>query len=201
LRVVSSYPRRFSLRRWVTAPFAVIIFAAGLLQIADLLSLQWLPPSAFQLLADLEPVHIVNGYGLFMVMTTSRPEITIEGSNDGNTWLDYEFKFKAGDLRRAPRWVAPLQPRLDWQMWFAALGDYRSSPWFGNLMLRLLEGAPPVLALFQRNPFPQSPPKYIRALVYDYQFTTWSERQVEGEWWHRRLLRGFFPAVTLKRGR
>ena len=83
LRVATPNPRRFSLRRWVTAPVALIIFAAGLLQLADLLSIQWVPPSAFQLLSDLEPVRIVNGYGLFAVMTTSRPEIIIEGSNDG----------------------------------------------------------------------------------------------------------------------
>ena len=158
-----------------------------------------MPAPAFRLLSDLEPLRIVNSYGLFAVMTTSRPEIIIEGSNDGNTWLDYEFKFKAGDPRRAPRWVEPFQPRLDWQMWFAALGDYRSTPWFSHLMLRLLEGSPPVLALLARNPFPHSPPKYVRALIYDYQFTTWSERQAKGEWWHRRLLGGYFPTVTLNR--
>ena len=199
LRVATSTPRRSTLRRWVTAPIALIILAAGLLQLADLLSIQWMPPSTFHLLSDLEPVRVANGYGLFAVMTTSRPEIVIEGSNDGDTWLDYEFKYKAGDLRRAPRWVEPFQPRLDWQMWFAALGDYRSSPWFSHLMFQLLEGSPPVLALLERNPFPQSPPKYLRALVYDYYFTTWSERRAQGEWWHRRLLRNYFPAVSLKR--
>lgn len=199
LRVATPHPRRGAIRRWVTAPIALIIFAGGLLELADLLSIQWLPPSAFHLLSRLEPVRVVNSYGLFAVMTTSRPEIIIQGSNDGNTWLNYEFKFKAGDLRRAPRWVEPFQPRLDWQMWFAALGDYRSSPWFSHLLLRLLEGSPPVLGLLERNPFPQSPPKYVRALIYDYQFTTWSERREKGEWWHRRLLGGYFPAVTLNR--
>lgn len=200
LRAAPNYLRRFSFRRWVTAPFALMVFAGGLLQLADLLSIQWLPSSAFQVLADLQPLRVVNGYGLFAVMTTSRPEIIIEGSQDGQTWLDYEFKFKPGDLGRTPRWVAPFQPRLDWQMWFAALGDYHSSPWFSNLMLRLLQGSPHVLTLLERNPFPDSPPKYVRALVYDYQFTTWSERRKGGEWWHRRLLGGFFPPVALKRG-
>jgi hypothetical protein len=178
---------------------ALIIFACGLAQIADLLYIQWIPPTASRLLADLEPLRIVNGYGLFAIMTTSRPEIIIEGSNDGETWLDYEFKFKPGDLRRAPRWVEPFHPRLDWQMWFAALGDYRSSPWFTHLILRLLEGSPPVLALFERNPFPRSPPKYLRAVVYDYSFTPWSERRTQGEWWHRRLVGDYFPTVTLNR--
>jgi hypothetical protein len=83
-------------------------------------------------------------------------------------------------------------------MWFAALGDYRSSPWFSHLMLRLLEGSPPVLALLERNPFPHAPPKYVRAQIYDYQFTAWSERRARGEWWRRRLLEDYFPAVTLK---
>jgi hypothetical protein len=131
-------------------------------------------------------------------MTTSRPEIIIQGSNDGVTWSDYEFKFKPGDLRRSPRWAEPFQPRLDWQMWFAALADYPDSPWFSHLILRLLEGSPPVLALLRRNPFPQSPPKYIRALIYDYHFTTRQERRQEGNWWNRRPLGTYFPAVTLK---
>jgi hypothetical protein len=199
VRAATNHSRRFSVRRWVTVPLLLVIFAAGLVQLADLFAVQWLPPPAFQLLAELEPVRVVNGYGLFAVMTTSRPEIIIEGSNDGNTWREYEFKFKPGDLRRAPRWVEPLQPRLDWQLWFAALGDYRSSPWFSRFLLRLLEGSPPVLALFERNPFPHSPPKYVRALIYDYQFTNRSERRAQGDWWQRRLLGDYFPAVTLNR--
>jgi hypothetical protein len=199
LRATIPHPRRRSLRRWVTAPVAVVILAAGLLQLADLLSPQGLPPPAFELLADLQPARLVNGYGLFAVMTTQRPEIVIEGSNDGQTWLPYEFKFKPGDLRRAPPWAEPFQPRLDWQMWFAALADYRRSPWFTNLMLRLLEGSPPVLALFERNPFPHAPPRYLRALVYDYQFTDWQARRSQGVWWQRRLLGGYFPSVILKR--
>jgi hypothetical protein len=186
------------IRRWVTAPVAIVIFGCGLLQIADLLSVQWLPVSGFQLFADLQPLRIVNGYGLFATMTTERPEIVIEGSNDGDTWLPYEFKYKIGDPSRAPRWVAPFQPRLDWQMWFAALGDYRQSPWFSDLMLRLLQGSPPVLALLQKNPFPQAPPKYLRAELYDYQFTSWKERRETGNWWRRTLTGMYFPGVALK---
>ncbi len=198
LRAHVSSPRRFSLRRWLTVPLAIIIFAAGLLQLADLLAISWLPSEAFQMLTDLQPLRISNWYGLFANMTTSRHEIVIEGSNDGETWLDYEFKYKPGDLRRAPCWVQPFQPRLDWQMWFAALGDYRSSPWFSQLMLHLLEGSPHVLDLFERNPFPHAPPKYVRAVIYDYQFTTWSERRLRGDWWSRRLLGDYFPAVSLR---
>ncbi len=198
LRAPVSAVRRFSLRRWVSLPFAVVILAAGLLQVAGLLDVQWLPSSAFQLASDLEPLRVSNGYGLFAVMTTSRSEIFIQGSNDGETWLDYEFMYKPGDLRRAPRWVEPFQPRLDWQMWFAALGNYQSSPWFSHLVLRLLQGSPQVLALLERNPFPNSPPKYVRAIIYDFHFTTWDEHRSQGEWWTRRLMGDYFPAVSLK---
>jgi predicted DCC family thiol-disulfide oxidoreductase YuxK len=195
--VAGRAPRRFSVRRWITAPVAVVVLLAGLCQVAGLFRRD-LPGPASELLSGLEPARIVNGYGLFAVMTTTRPEIVIEGSNDGSTWLAYEFKFKPGDLRRAPRWVEPFQPRLDWQMWFAALGDRSGSPWFTNLMVRLLRGSPPVLALLGRNPFPQAPPKYIRALIYDYEFTGWHERWSERKWWDRKLLGGYFPVATLR---
>ena len=198
LRTSSPAPPRFSLRSWITAPITVIILAAGLSQIAGLFSRGNLHGPASKLLSHLEPARIVNGYGLFAVMTTTRPEIIIEGSNDGANWLPYELKYKPGDLRRAPRWVEPFQPRLDWQMWFAALGDPRGSPWFTNLMLRLLQGSPPVLGLLGRNPFPQAPPKYMRALIYNYRFTGWDERWAQGNWWKRELLGSYFPTVTLK---
>ena len=199
LSVARPAPRRFSLRRWVTLPFALVIFAGGLLEMADLLNIEWLPPAPFQLLSDLEPVHVVNGYGLFAVMTTSRDEIIIEGSDDGTTWRDYEFKYKPGDRNGPPRWVEPFQPRLDWQMWFAALGSPNSSPWFSHLVYRLLQGSSPVLGLLGKNPFPHSPPRYVRAVTYDYQFTDWPQRRATGAWWSRRLLGDYFPAVTLKR--
>ena len=103
------------------------------------------------------PFQIANTYGLFASMTTTRPEIIVQGSNDGVTWLDYEFPYKAGDLRQPPHWVAPYQPRLDWQMWFAALSEYRATPWFTNFMVRLLQGSPDVLGLLAKNPFPSRP--------------------------------------------
>ncbi len=131
----------------------------------------------------LDPLRSFNSYGLFAVMTTSRPEITVEGSNDGADWKPYGFKWKAGDLDRAPRFVAPYHPRLDWQMWFAALGSQRENPWFGNFLIRLLQGSPDVLGLLGSNPFPQSPPRFIRAQVYDYRFTTFAEKSGTGNWW------------------
>jgi predicted DCC family thiol-disulfide oxidoreductase YuxK len=143
------------------------------------------------------PLMIVNPYGLFAVMTTSRPEIVIEGSPDGQVWREYVFRFKPGPLARRARWSIPHQPRLDWQMWFAALGDRTDNPWFESLMRRLLEGSPPVLALFEADPFPDRPPKYVRALLYDYRFADSSTRAATGQWWVRQLAGLYFPEVSL----
>jgi len=144
------------------------------------------------------PFQIVNSYGLFAVMTTERLEIAVEGSDDGQQWRAYEFPYKPGDVSRAPRWAAPYQPRLDWQMWFAALSDYRSNPWFVTFVERLLEGSPQVLALLEKNPFPDRPPRYIRAMTYDYRFTTWDERRQTGAWWHREPHGEYLPPVGFR---
>ena len=144
------------------------------------------------------PFQIVNTYGLFASMTTTRPEIIVQGSNDGDTWLDYEFRYKPGDLRQAPHWVQPHQPRLDWQMWFAALSDYRGSPWFTNFMVRLLQGSPDVLGLLQKNPFPNAPPKYVRAELFDYSFTDFKTRRGTGNWWARKPHGLYFPQISLE---
>jgi len=143
-----------------------------------------------------EPFGISNGYGLFAVMTTERYEIIIEGSNDRVNWLPYEFPYKPGDVKRAPPIVAPFQPRLDWQMWFASLGTFESNPWFGRLMLRLLQGSPEVLKLFSKNPFPEAPPKYIRADFYQYHFTDFAGLGKTGDWWRREYRTEYCPAAT-----
>ena len=149
----------------------------------------------------ISPYRSVNGYGLFANMTETRPEIIIEGSDDLKTWLAYEFNYKPGALDRRPRFVEPHQPRLDWQMWFAALGSYQGNPWFLSLALRLLEGQPEVLALLAENPFPERPPRYLRAITYDYQFTTPAERQRTGNWWKRDNPRAYIPMLTLQNGK
>jgi predicted DCC family thiol-disulfide oxidoreductase YuxK/uncharacterized membrane protein YphA (DoxX/SURF4 family) len=146
----------------------------------------------------LEPFRSFNNYGLFAVMTQTRPEIIVQGSDDGREWLDYEFKYKPGDLKRRPQFVAPHQPRLDWQMWFAALGGVRQNPWFLRLELRLLQNSPPIVALLERNPFPNKPPKYIRATLYEYRFTNMATRRKTGEWWHRELIGPYVQPVTLE---
>jgi hypothetical protein len=157
---------------------------------------QW-PKAVAELRQQLEPFHIVNGYGLFRVMTKTRPEIVIEGSADGIDWLPYKFKWKPGDVQRAPRWVAPHQPRLDWQMWFAALGGQRENQWFLRFAERLLRNAPPVLGLLEHNPFPDAPPRYLRAILYDYSFSSTAERRATGAWWKRRELREYLSTVSL----
>jgi len=147
---------------------------------------------------ELEPFRTVSSYGLFAVMTTQRNEIVMEGSNDGVTWRPYEFKYKPGDVNRRPGFVAPMQPRLDWQMWFAALGSPEQSPWLDPLCVRLLQGSPDVLALLAGNPFPEAPPKYIRAELYNYQFTDAPEWRATGAWWRRTRVGEFLPAVSLR---
>jgi hypothetical protein len=146
----------------------------------------------------LVPFRSLNTYGLFAVMTTHRPEIIVEGSNDDRTWQPYEFRWKPGDVRRRPRFTGLHMPRLDWQMWFAALGSFWEDPWFLQFLVRLLEGSPEVLALLRHNPFPDSPPRFIRAVLYDYRFTARSARRRTGAWWRRRALRFYCPVLTLQ---
>jgi predicted DCC family thiol-disulfide oxidoreductase YuxK len=145
---------------------------------------------------QLEAFRIVNGYGLFRVMTKDRGEIVIEGSSDGIEWAPYEFKWKPGDVKRAPGWCAPHQPRLDWQMWFAALESPQQNPWLVGLIVRLLDGSRDVTGLLARNPFPDKPPHYIRAMFYRYRFTNSEERQKTGAWWKREELREYLPTIS-----
>jgi len=174
--------------------FVMILSIAGL---AGMFGIR-LPAVVYAAISPVAPFGVVNQYGLFATMTTSRPEISIEGSNDSVDWQPYIFHYKPGPLNRAPGWAEPLQPRLDWQMWFAALGNYRENPWLLRFMMRLLQGSPPVLELIDHNPFAGKPPKYIRAMVYDYRFTTFEERRKTGNWWKRELKGAYFPPISLR---
>ena len=150
-------------------------------------------------LAWIRPLRSVNTYGLFADMTESRPEIIVEGSNDRITWEPYEFRWKPGKLTTAPKWVAPHQPRLDWQMWFAALqGNYRKTYWFPNFMVALLQNRPEVLQLLAENPFPDTPPRYVRATLYDYHFTDTETKRSEGAWWSREQKGIYCPPISLR---
>jgi hypothetical protein len=130
-------------------------------------------------------------------MTTTRHEIVIEGSNDGVEWREYEFWYKPGNIARAPRWNIPHQPRLDWQMWFAALDEPGRVYWFSPFLVRLLQNESTVTALLEKNPFPEKPPLYVRALFYDYTYAN-SDEKADGLWWRRQLLATYFPPAHLK---
>jgi predicted DCC family thiol-disulfide oxidoreductase YuxK len=177
-------------------PLLVVLGSLGVFQILNTVAA--VPGPVDSLLRFIAPFGIVNSYGLFAVMTTSRPEIVVQGSNDGAIWLDYEFKYKPGDVDRPPPWVAPYQPRLDWQMWFAALSNWRNNPWFISFLARLLEGSPDVLNLLEKNPFPPAqPPRYVRALVYAYRFTDANTRRKTGAWWTREEQGAYLRAISL----
>ncbi|MBU6411195.1 MAG: lipase maturation factor family protein, partial [Verrucomicrobia bacterium] len=195
------FRRAIAWPRLITIPLAALVLALDGFQVASLsgASGAWLSPAA---LAEqwLAPFRAFNRYGLFAVMTTERHEIIVEGSNDGAHWLPYEFKYKPGDVNRAPPFVAPHQPRLDWQMWFAALGDYRDNPWFVRFCICLLRGSPRVLPLLKHNPFPNHPPRYIRAELFDYHFTNFAERQATRAWWKRRRIGEYLPPISLRKG-
>jgi hypothetical protein len=182
----------------VTVALMVFVLTTSGLQLLEMFSLP-VPGAARSYLQFISPLRIVNTYGLFAVMTTTRPEIVMEGSNDGTNWLAYEFRYKPGDVKHPPPWVAPYQPRLDWQMWFAALGNAGDNPWFYNFAARLLQGSATVLRLLDRNPFPEGPPRYLRALVYEYHFTDFAERRATGAWWRRTEKATYLPAISLRR--
>ena len=143
------------------------------------------PAWADRVMGWVAPLRSFNGYGLFRVMTTQRPEIVIEGSRDGSDWIEYEFRDKPGPVDRRPGFVAPFHPRLDWQMWFAALDPPGNGEWLRSLAGHLLRGTPEVVALLRRNPFPDAPPHMIHLVVYDYRFSTPEERRRTHAWWDR----------------
>jgi hypothetical protein len=180
-----------AIRRVVVGIVGGILVAVTAAQTVETI-LPWvIVPMPIEVLAQwIEPLRSANPYGLFRVMTTRRPEITVEGSDDGVSWKPYRFRWKPCELDRAPRFTTPHLPRLDWQMWFAALaGDCRATPWFIRFERRLLEGSPAVLGLLRENPFPARPPRYVRARLGLYTFTSWGSK----DWWNREDLGLFCP--------
>jgi hypothetical protein len=143
-----------------------------------------------------EPFRVVNNYGLFAVMTRARYEIEFQGTLDGHTWVAYSFRYKPQDPRHAPGIYAPYQPRFDWNLWFASLGSVSSDPWVMSVQQRLLENDADVLQLFAANPFARHPPRSVRAVFWQYWFTTPPERARTGAWWNRRFLGEYAPAVS-----
>jgi hypothetical protein len=168
---------------------------------AEMLRMPWpeLPLPTGPITA-LEPFRIANQYGLFAVMTRGRYEIEFQGSNDGQNWTPYPFRFKPQALDEAPGIYAPYQPRFDWNLWFASLTDYQNAQIVPLTEERLLENDPAVLSLFRGNPFPSAPPKFIRAVLWQYWFTTLQEKHDTGDWWRRQYLGLYAPVLTKEPG-
>jgi hypothetical protein len=143
----------------------------------------------------IEPFRIANQYGLFAVMTRGRYEIEFQGSQDGQSWMAHPFRYKPQDLNRPPGIYAPYQPRFDWNLWFASLGSWREYPIVPNTEVGLLSNNKDVLTLFAGDPFPQEPPRQIRAVLWQYWFTSMAEKRATGMWWRRQLLGLYAPTL------
>jgi len=148
--------------------------------------------------ASFDRLHLMNTYGAFGSVGKVRNEIIIEGTDaavpdDGAQWREYEFLAKPGDVRRRPPFIAPYQSRIDWQMWFAAMEDYSQNPWFVHLLYQLLKGNSGAISLLRSNPFPNRPPRFIRAEIYEYHF---SKDHSSGQWWERKKVGRYFPAIS-----
>ncbi len=144
----------------------------------------------------LEPLRIANQYGLFAYMTRGRYEIEFQRSNDGEHWTPYLFRFKPQALNKAPGLYAPYQPRFEWNLWFASLSDWQRSNFVPLTEERLLENDPDVLQLFHGNPVSQSAPRYVKAVLWQYWFTSMTEKRSTGNWWRRELLGLYAPELT-----
>ena len=182
---------------WCAIPVTMLAVASGGLQMFTRISGAVLPESLNSFTQLTSVFGVVNSYGPFAVMTRFRPEIIIEGSRDGKQWKTYGFRYKVGDVMRRPEFCSPHQPRLDWQMWFAAYSSVNRQYWFKRFVQKLLEGSTSVLGLMERNPFPDSPPRFIRARLYEYHFTTAEERRESGDWWKREPLRSYMGPAHL----
>jgi hypothetical protein len=148
----------------------------------------------------LEPFRIANQYGLFAVMTNGRYEIEFQGSEDGQNWTPYPFRYKPQALNEPPGIYAPYQPRFDWNLWFASLGDWRQNDIVPYTEERLIKNDADVLALFRDNPFKTTPPRYVRAILWQYWFTSMDEKHRTGNWWRRRMLGLYAPEITTVQG-
>jgi lipase maturation factor 1 len=178
---------------WVTAFFlAWLLYANIFLVLRQVFPTFSLPSKP---VAVLEPFRIDNHYGLFGRMTWKRYEIEFQGSDDGTHWITYPFRNKPQDPAEAPRIYAPYQPRFDWNLWFASLGEWRDNPWVLRAEQLLLSNDQDVIALFAANPFPQNPPKQVRAVLWQYWFTDLPTKRTTGMWWRREMLGLYAPSL------
>jgi hypothetical protein len=180
-------------RLWTQAIFLTWIFYAT----SALLIFMVYPeaPLPTRPIRSLEPFRFANEFGLFARMTRGRYEIEFQGSDDGQTWTAYPFRYKPQDVHARPGIYAPYQPRFDWNLWFASLGNWRQNRFVLEAEQRLLDGEPDVLALFAGNPFPKRPPERIRVLLWQYWFTDWNEKQQQNLWWRREEIGRYAPTL------
>ena len=186
---------------WFAGP--VIVFAGAVLfmsywPVRNMLS------SRQRMNMSFNPFHLVNTYGAFGSIGRERREVVIEGTEEERltphtVWKEYEFKGKPGAVRRLPRQWAPYHLRLDWLMWFAAISPGYAHQWLMPLLQRLLRNDRPTLRLLRHSPFPDSPPRYVRAQLYEYRFTTFAELRRDRAWWHRTLIGGYVRPVALQK--
>jgi hypothetical protein len=180
----------------INVGFALLVLIMSIPVVVNMLSARQIMNTSFNSL------HLVGTYGAFGSITRERFEVVVEGTEDdvitsGTKWREYEFKGKPGDVRKMPPQIAPYHLRLDWLMWFAAMSSYQQYPWFVNLVAKFLQGDREVLSLIRSNPFPNRPPRYVRATLYEYHFTTPEEHKKTGAWWKRTEAGSYFPAVSL----
>jgi hypothetical protein len=185
--------QRAALKLAVTVVMLSWIFYATAAQMVWMVKPVGLPTTP---VSALEPFRIANRYGLFEMMTRGRYEIEFQGSDDGQTWLVYPFRFKPQDPAKAPGIYAPYQPRFDWNLWFASLSTWSQEPIVPRTEQALLRGSPDVLLLFAGNPFPKTPPKQVRAVLWQYWFTTPEEKRASGMWWRREQLGIYAPTLA-----
>lgn len=176
---------------WVAAAWAAMMAVSLGLQ-----TLQAAVPR-FAMTHSLRPLPLTPFYAMYPAVDTHRYELVIEGSLDGQHWLSYEFRDKPGRVHRPPPWWRPIHPRLDYQLWFAAHEPEASKRWVDRLLSALLRNDPAVLGLLEHNPFGLWPPRWVRATLYEYHFTTLEERRRTGNWWWRRPTAPYIPARRL----
>ncbi len=178
--------------RLATGAMAAVILFVSVAHFRELATVKPLTGPVGVALDYAEAYRVVNKYHVFPNMRRERIELELWGSVDGDDWRLYEFKYKPGDLNKRPPVVLPLQPRLDWQMWFVTLGPVHM-PWFYDFLQALLKNSPPVIALLKNNPFPDRAPRYIRVYAYRYEFSSAVQRERTGQWWSREALGTFGP--------
>jgi hypothetical protein len=184
-------------RRFTAALSAIVLTWIFYATTVPLLQMFWRDiPLPTLPLTLLEPFRIANRYGLFAVMTPHRYEIEFQGSPDAVTWTPYPFRYKPQDVHQRPGIHAPYQPRFDWNLWFASLGPWQQSQIVPRTEELLLDNDRDVLSLFAGNPFPAAPPRFVRAVRYQYWFSTPEEKRTQGVWWRRQLLGTYAPTLT-----